>query len=310
MRAEDGVPPVLRDPDLGLDAPRGEAGPTLPGAAAESGDRAPLEIRPHRGALDLNLSSVWRSRELLQVLVLREIKIRYKQAALGVAWAVIQPILAAVIFTVVFGIFARVPSDGVPYALFALSAVIPWTYFAEALRRATTGLVEDAELIRKIYFPRLVLPIAAVISPLLDFAVSLGVFALVMAWYRVAPDYQLAFMPLFVALSACVSLAFALWLGPLNVRYRDVKQLLPFLIQIWMYASPVVYPLSLVPRRWQLLYSLNPMVGIIEGFRWTLLGTHPPSAAVIGPAILLTTALLLGGLIYFRRSERFFADVI
>lgn len=305
------MPPMLKHPNLELDeVGLGATGALAPAALAQPTERPITEIRAHRGALRLGLDEIWRHRELLQFLVLREIKIRYKQAALGVAWTIIQPVFAALIFTVVFGIFARFPSDGVPYALFALSAIIPWTYFAEALRRASTGLVEDAELIRKIYFPRLVLPLAAIISPLLDLVVAFAVFAVLMAWYRLAPNYHLVLLPVFIVMSGCASLAFALWLGPLNVRYRDIKQVLPFLLQVWMYASPIVYPVTLVPERWRLLYSLNPMVAIIQGFRWTLLGAAPPTAAAMALTVMLTVVLLLGGLVYFRRSERSFADVI
>lgn len=303
--------PMLKPPSLELDeGGLGAARSAAPARLPQAADRPVTEIRPRRGALDLDLAAVWRQRELLQFLVQREIKVRYKQAALGVAWTVIQPVFAALIFTVVFGRFARVPSDGVPYALFALSAIVPWTYFSEALRRGSTGLVEDAELVRKIYFPRLVLPLSAILAPLLDLAVSLVVLAVVMAWYRFTPDYRLVLLPAFIAMAGCVSLAFALWLGPLNVRYRDIKQILPFLIQVWMYASPIVYPLSLVPERWRLLYSLNPMVAVIQGFRWTLLGAAAPSAAALLLTVTLTVVLLLGGLVYFRRSERSFADVI
>jgi lipopolysaccharide transport system permease protein len=268
------------------------------------------EIRPQRGLFDLDLGSVWRYRELLHLLVLRELKVRYKQAALGAAWVIIQPLFTVAVFTAVFGVFARIPSDGLPYAVFALAAVIPWTYFAEALRRSITGLVDDSELIRKIYFPRLALPIAAVIAPLVDFLISLGVLVLVMAWYRVPPTIHLLIMPAFLAMAVGLSLAFGLWLGPLNVRYRDIKHILPFFVQVWMYASPVVYPLSMVPERWRLLYSLNPMVGIIEGFRWTILGTTTPDPTAIAMTIALTLVFLTSGLIFFRRAERTFADVI
>ena len=272
--------------------------------------RIALEIRPNRGLLSLELASVWRYRELMYFLILRELKVRYKQAALGAAWAIVQPLFAAIIFTVVFGIFARLPSEGVPYAAFAFAGVVPWTYFAEALRRSSTGLVDDSELIRKIYFPRLVLPAAAVIAPVLDLLISLAVYSLVMAWYRISPSIHLLFLPAFLAMAVALSLAFGLWLGPLNVRYRDIKHMLPFVVQVWMYASPVVYPLSVVPERWQLLYSLNPMVGVIEGFRWCLLGTSAPNPTAIAMAIVLTVVLLTSGLMFFRRSERSFADVI
>jgi lipopolysaccharide transport system permease protein len=282
---------------------------TIAGKSQREG-RPIREIRPHRGLFDLDLGSVWRYRELLHFLVLRDLKVRYKQAALGAAWVIIQPLFTVAIFTAVFGVFARIPSDGLPYALFALAAVIPWTYFAEALRRSSTGLVDDAELIRKIYFPRLVLPLASVIAPLVDFLISLGVLVLVMAWYRVIPTIHLLIMPAFLAMALALSLAFGLWLGPVNVRYRDIKYILPFFVQVWMYASPVVYPLSMVPERWRLLYSLNPMVGIIEGFRWTLLGTTTPDSGAIAMTIALTLVLLASGLIFFRRAERTFADVI
>jgi len=269
-----------------------------------------LEIEPQRGLAALDFPSLWRYRELLYFLVLRELKVRYKQAALGAAWAVVQPVFAATIFTIIFGMFAHLPSDGLPYVLFAFAGVLPWTYFGEALRRASTGLVEDSELIRKIYFPRLVLPTAAVIAPLVDFLISLAVLVVLMIWYHISATPSLLLLPAFIVMNVGLALAFGLWLGPLNVRYRDVKQILPFLIQVWMYASPVVYPLSMVPERWRPLYSLNPMVGIIEGFRWTLLGTAAPDATAMALTAASTIVLLVGGLLYFKRAERSFADVI
>ena len=269
-----------------------------------------LEIKPQRGLAALDFPSLWRYRELLYFLVLRELKVRYKQAALGAAWAVVQPVFAATIFTIIFGLFAHLPSDGLPYVLFAFAGVLPWTYFGEALRRASTGLVEDSELIRKIYFPRLVLPTAAVIAPLVDFLISLVVLVVLMIWYHISATPSLLLLPAFIVMNVALALAFGLWLGPLNVRYRDVKQILPFLIQVWMYASPVVYPLSMVPERWRPLYSLNPMVGIIEGFRWTLLGTAAPDATAMALTAASTILLLVGGLLYFKRAERSFADVI
>jgi lipopolysaccharide transport system permease protein len=305
--------PVLKQPDSSaamLDTGRPEISASKNPSARAGPPRPVREFRPHRGLFDLDLSSVWRYRELLHFLVLRELKVRYKQAALGAAWVIMQPLFTLAIFTAVFGVFARIPSDGIPYALFALAAVIPWTYFSEALRRSSTGLLDDSELIRKIYFPRLVLPLAAVIAPVVDFLISLAVLVLVMAWYRVSPTIHLLIMPAFLAMAVGLALAFGLWLGPLNVRYRDIKHILPFFVQVWMYASPVVYPLSMVPERWRLLYSLNPMVGIIEGFRWTLLGTTTPNFTAIAITIALTLVFLAGGLIFFRRAERTFADVI
>lgn len=267
-------------------------------------------LRPRQGVLDLDLRPVLQYRELFFFLVWRELKIRYKQALIGAGWAIIQPVLAMLIFTAVFGIFARIPSDGVPYPLFAFAALLPWTYFAEAVRRGSIGPVEDAELIRKIYFPRLIIPLAMVAAPLVDFALSFSVLLVLFAWYGVLPTWNVVFLPLFIAASMMLALAVSLWLGPLNVRFRDIKHAVPFLIQIWMYASPIVYPASMVPEPWRLLYSLNPMVGVIEGFRWSLLGTNSPDLAVMSFSLAIVFALLVGGLIYFTKMERSFADVI
>jgi lipopolysaccharide transport system permease protein len=268
------------------------------------------EIRPRQGLFNLDLRSVWQYRELLYFLIWRDLKVRYKQAAIGAAWAILQPLVALVIFTTVFGYFAKLPSDGVPYPLFALAALLPWTYFAEALRRGATGLVDDSDLIRKIYFPRLVIPLAMVVAPAVDLAISFALLVALMAWYGIGPTGNIVFLPFFLLLSLGLALALGLWLGPINVRFRDIKHTLPFVIQVWMYASPVVYPTSMIPEQWRLLYSLNPMVGVIEGFRWALLDTSAPDFQVIGIGVLVVTGLLIGGIVYFRKMERFFADVI
>jgi lipopolysaccharide transport system permease protein len=268
------------------------------------------EIRPREGFLNLDLRSVWQYRELLYFLIWRDLKVRYKQAAIGAAWAILQPLIALAIFTAVFGYFAKLPSDGIPYPVFALAALLPWTYFAEALRRGATGLVDDSDLIRKIYFPRLVIPLAMVVAPAVDLAISFTLLVVMMAWYGIAPTGNIVFLPFFLFLSLGLALALGLWLGPINVRYRDIKHTLPFVIQVWMYASPVVYPTSMIPEQWRLLYSLNPMVGVIEGFRWALLDTSAPDFQVIGIGVFVVTGLLLGGIVYFRKMERFFADVI
>jgi lipopolysaccharide transport system permease protein len=214
------------------------------------------------------------------------------------------------VFTVVFGRFARIPSDGIPYPIFAFAGMLPWTYFAEALRRAANGLVSDAELIRKIYFPRLIIPLAMVLIPALDFLVSLLVLVPLMWWYGIVPTWHVVFLPLFLVIAAMLALAVGLWLGPINVRFRDVVQTLPLLIQVWMYASPIVYPASIVPDRWRPFFNLNPMAGVIEGCRWALLGKGAPDLQAIGISVALVTALLLGGIPYFKRMERSFADVI
>lgn len=267
-------------------------------------------IRPSSGLFDLDLGAVWRYRELLYFLVWREVKIRYKQAALGVAWAVVQPLFTVLIFTTIFGIFARFPSDGLPYPVFALAAVLPWTYFAEALRRGATGLVADADLVRKIYFPRLIIPIAGVTSPLVDFLFGMLILVGVMFWYGIAPAWTILLLPFWLFITLTLALAIGLWLGPVNVRYRDVMHTLPFVTQVWMFATPIVYPLSMIPPKWQALYSINPMVGIIEGFRWSLLGTGQPHMLSIGISLSVITIALIGGSVYFRRAERSFADVI
>jgi len=268
------------------------------------------EIRPRQGLFNLDLRSVWQYRELLYFLIWRDLKVRYKQAAIGTAWAMLQPLIALVIFTAVFGYFAKLPSDGVPYPVFALAALLPWTYFAEALRRGATGLVDDSDLIRKIYFPRLVIPLAMVVAPAVDLAISFTLLVVLMAWYGIAPTGNIVFLPFFLFLSLGLALALGLWLGPINVRFRDIKHTLPFVLQVWMYASPVVYSTSMIPEQWRSLYSLNPMVGVIEGFRWALLDTSAPDFRAIGIGVLVVTGLLFGGIVYFRKMERFFADVI
>jgi len=269
-----------------------------------------VEIRRNPRWLNLELRTTWRYRGLLYFLAWRELKVRYKQAAIGIGWAIIQPALAAMLFTAIFGHFAHMPSDGVPYALFAYSALVPWTYFAEAFQRSASGLVEDSELVRKIYFPRLIVPIARVATPVVDMALSLVALFAVMLWYGVLPSPRMALLPLFLLIAMMFALGLGLCLGPLNVRFRDVKHALPFLVQIGMYASPVVYPVSIVPEHWRLLYSLNPMVGVIEGFRWSLLGTQKPDVVAIVISVVVVTVILAAGLVYFRKMERSFADVI
>jgi lipopolysaccharide transport system permease protein len=280
------------------------------GQALSNPKAASVVIKPGGGVAPLDLRELWGARELLYLLTVRELKLRYKQTVIGVAWALVQPLLAAAIFTVIFGIFAKMPSGDVPYPIFALTAVLPWTYFAEAVRRSSTGLVSDSELIRKVYFPRLVVPLAMVLSPLADFAVGLVLLLALCAWYGIAPSLNILFLPLFLVFAIALALSISLWLGPLSVRFRDVMHTLPFLLQVWLYASPVAYPAAVVPEQWRLLYSLNPMVGVVEGFRWVLLSADQPDLRAMAISGLFIAAALLGGLIYFRRMERSFADVI
>lgn len=267
-------------------------------------------IEARRGWFDLDLRAIWRRRELLYFLVWRDVKVRYKQTAIGAAWAVLSPLLTVLIFAVVFGRLARIPSDGLPYVVFAFAGFLPWNYFAQALTRSSVSLVGNAQLITKVYFPRLMIPVAAVLTPAVDALLSLVSLVGLMLWYRVTPAWSLLALPAVLALVALAALAMGLWLAPINVRYRDVNHTIPFLVQAWMFCSPVVYPLSLVPESWRLVYSLNPMVGAIEAFRWSLLGAAPPEARAMLVSVVTTLLLLFGGLVFFRRMERAFADVI
>lgn len=269
-----------------------------------------VRIEPAQGWLALELREVWAYRELLTFLVWRDVAVRYKQTALGAAWAILQPLLTMVIFTIVFGNFANMPSDNLPYPIFAYTALLPWNYFAQAINRSGGSLVGNANLISKVYFPRLIVPIAAAIAPLVDFVVAFVILIAMMLWFGVAPNWGVLALPLFLLLALLTALAVGLWLSALNVRYRDVAYTIPFLVQFWMYASPVVYPVSLVPEQWRLLFSLNPMTGVIEGFRWALLGKASPDFGVMAMSVLVVLGLLFSGLIYFKRMEQTFADVI
>ncbi|MGH2361172.1 MAG: ABC transporter permease [bacterium] len=267
-------------------------------------------IESRKGLFHPDFGALWQYRELLYFLVWRDIKVLYKQTAIGASWALLQPLMTMIIFTVVFGNFAKIPSDGLPYPIFAYAALLPWTYFAQAIGRGGTSLVADARLISKVYFPRLIVPISAAVAPLVDFAIAFVLLLGMMVWFGITPTWGVLALPLFLLLAVVTALAVGLWLSALNVRYRDVGHAIPFLIQFWMYASPVAYPVSLVPDRWRLLYSLNPMAGVIEGFRWALLGNKSPDFIVMTISTTAVLALLLGGLLYFKSMERTFADVV
>lgn len=267
-------------------------------------------IQPTKGLFNLDLAALWQYRELLYFLIWRDVKVRYKQTLIGFAWVILQPLLTMLIFTVVFSRFAKIPSDNLPYPVFAFAALLPWTYFAQALGRSSVSLVGNSSLISKVYFPRLIMPLAAVVAPGVDFVLSFCILLGLMTYYGIAPNLGIVFLPLLMGLALSTSLAVSLWLSPLHVRYRDVGHVTPFLVQFWMYASPVAYPVGLVPEKWQLLYGLNPMVGVIEGFRWALLGKTNPDFSLIGMSAALVLVLLFSGLIYFRKMERTFADVL
>ena len=273
----------------------------------------PLTIRePSRGRLRLNLAEIWRYRELLGLIVWRDTVVVYKQSVAGIGWAVLRPLLAMAVISLVFGKLARLPSDGVPYPLFAFAALLPWNYFAGALGGASQSLVGATHLITKVYFPRLILPLANTLQGLVEFGVSLLVLIGLMLWYHatLAVSWTLVLLPIFLALAMLTSFAVSLWLSPLMVRYRDVRLLLPFLTQIWMFLTPVAYSSSLVPPRWRWLYALNPMAGVVDGFRWALLGKAPPDWTALALSGGIALAILVAGLYYFRRAERTMVDVI
>jgi len=273
-------------------------------------DISVIRIEPSRGWVSIELSELWTYRELLYFLVWRDVKVRYKQTVIGIGWAILQPLLTMVVFTMIFGNFAKIPSDGLPYPVFAFTALLPWNLFAGALNRCTLSLVGSANLITKVYFPRLIVPVSAIISGIIDFAIAFVFLLGLMLWFHIVPTWGAIALPIFFLLTLITALAVGLWLSALDVRYRDVGHAIPFLIQIWMFLSPVAYPLSVVPEKWRLLYSLNPMVGVIEGFRWALLGKESPDFKVIAVSTAVVVALLLSGLVYFKRIERTFADVV
>jgi lipopolysaccharide transport system permease protein len=268
-----------------------------------------LRIRPPKKWVPINFSELWQYHELLYFFTLRDVKIRYKQTALGFLWAIIQPLFLMVVFTLFFGNLAKVPSDGIPYPLFTFAALIPWTLFAEGITRSTTSMVSNANIMTKVYFPRLIMPISGILSPLVDFAVAFVILILMMAYYGFVPTIAIVLLPAFILLALLTSLAVGLWLSALNVKYRDFQYTIPFLIQLWLFASPVVYPVSMLPQSWQYVYALNPMVGVIEGFRWALLGSKPPEALIL-VSVGVVIILLIGGLFYFKRMEQYFADVV
>lgn len=277
----------------------------------ENLEREPiLVIQPKRHLLSLDLKGIWEYRELLYFLIWRDLKVRYRQSAIGVGWVILQPLMTMVVFSAVFGKFVGVPSDGLPYPIFIFSALLPWNLFASSLSRGSTSVVNNAQLVSKIYFPRLILPLSGVLSPMADFGVAFMVLAGMMVWFGISPTVGFFALPAFLVLAILTALAIGLWLSALNVRYRDVAHAVPFLVQIWMFVTPVTYPVSLVPEKWRLLYSLNPMAGIVEGFRWALLGQQSPDFLVIIASAVMMVGLLVSGMVYFRYTERTFADVI
>ena len=269
-----------------------------------------LRLEPSRGFLRINLRAVWEYRELLYFLVWRDIKVRYKQTALGAAWAILQPVMTMIVFSVFFGRLAKMPSDGIPYPVFAYAALLPWQLFAYALGESGNSLISNQGLITKVYFPRLVIPISAVLAGLVDFGIAFAVLLVLMLYYGIMPTAAVLLLPLFIVFALATALAVGLWLSALNVKYRDVRYTIPFLTQIWMFATPVAYPSSLVPEPWRALLGLNPMAGVVEGFRWALLGKATPPGPILIVSVVAVIAMLVGGLLYFRKTESTFADIV
>lgn len=268
-----------------------------------------IRIQPMRGWVSLQLHELWSYRELLYFLAWRDVKVRYKQTALGALWAILVPVLNMVVFTVIFGNFAKMPSDGIPYPIFSYTALLPWTYFATSLSGASNSLLGSASMITKVYFPRLIVPISSVFSGLIDFSFAFLVMIGMMFFYHTQPTIYVLLLPLFLILAMVTALGFGLWLSAFNVKYRDVRYIVPFLIQFWNFATPVIYPSSLLSEPWRTLSGLNPMVGVIEGFRWALLGSKPPELMIIVSTVMAVIVLVTGAF-YFRRMEKNFADLV
>lgn len=272
--------------------------------------QTPLVVRKNETNLALKLKELWEYHELIYFLVWRDIKVRYKQTALGVTWAVLQPFLTMVVFTIFFGNLAKVPSDGVPYPIFSFAALLPWQLFANALSNSSNSLVSNSALITKVYFPRIIMPLSSIISGLVDFLVAFLVLIGMMVYYGITPTSAVYTLPFFLLLALLTSFAVSLWLSALNVKYRDVKYTIPFLTQFWLFVTPIAYPSSLVPEKWKLVYGLNPMAGVVEGFRWALIGTSGLNWYVMSASVTIVVVLLIGGFIYFRYMEKTFADIV
>jgi lipopolysaccharide transport system permease protein len=269
-----------------------------------------IVIQPSRGWRSLDLKDLWQYRELLYFLAWRDIKVRYKQTVLGGLWAIIQPFLTMVVFSLFFGKLAKIPSDGVPYPLFAYAALVPWTFFANGLSQSADSLVGSANLIKKVYFPRLIIPISSVLSGLVDFVLAFVVLLGMMLYYGLVPTLNVIWLPLLLVLALVTALGTVFWLSAMNVQFRDVRYTVPFLIQVWLFATPIAYPSSLLGEPWRTLYGLNPMVGVVEGFRWALLGAQTGPGPVILASSLAALTLFVTGAFYFRRMEKTFADIV
>jgi len=269
-----------------------------------------VSIEPAKKWVHINFRELWEARELLYSLISRDIKVRYKQTALGAAWIILQPLATMAVFSVIFGRVAKMPSDGVPYPIFLLTALIPWTLFSSGITRGSDSLISNAALLKKVYLPRLALPISKTFGGLIDFVLSFLVLVIVLAFYQIRPSLHMLYVPLFLLLVLAAATGLALWLSALNVRTRDVQQAVPFLVQLWFFATPVYYPSSLIPAKWRVLSGLNPMAGVLEGFRWALLGTNFPPYAMFALSAGVSVFLLVSGAVLFRKLEQTFADIV
>jgi lipopolysaccharide transport system permease protein len=282
--------------------------PAVAPPLAQASVPSPVRIEPPRGWLELRLREVWDYRELLYFFVWRDVKIRYKQTVIGVLWVILQPLLTMGVFTLFFGRLAKLSSQGLPYPIFYFAALVPWTYFSYALQSATNVVVENQRVITKVYFPRLVLPFSAVLSGLVDFAIGFAVLAILTLAYGIRPTLAALWLPVLLLLAILTALGVGLWMSALNALYRDVRYVMPFVVQFWMFASPVAYPSALVPERWRWLYGLNPMAGVIDGFRWALTGHGQPPGPVLLASTAMVAVVLVGGLFFFQRMESTVAD--
>jgi len=268
-----------------------------------------MDIYPVSGWVAVNFAELWAYRELLYFFTWRDIKLRYKQTILGAAWAIIRPVLMMIVFSLIFGNLLNVPSEGIPYPLFNFAALLPWTLFSEGITRSSNSLTEDVGLIQKVYFPRMLKPLASILAPMLDFAIAFVIFIGMMFFFGFPLTINMLWLPVFLLLALLTTLGVGLWMSAVNVQYRDVRYVLPFVIHLWLFISPVVYSSNLLSGPYQILYGLNPMAGVIEGFRWALLGTTAPSPLMVASAAIIIV-LLISGAYYFRRVEKIFADVV
>lgn len=269
-----------------------------------------VRVEPSKGWVSLKLGELWEYRELLYFLVWRDIKVRYKQTVLGGSWAIIQPFFTMVVFSIFFGKLAKIPSDGIPYPIFSYAALVPWAFFAHGLTQASNSLVGSSNLMKKVYFPRMAMPLASCLAGIVDFALAFIMLIGMIFYYGMVPTVHVVWLPFFLILAFITSLGTSLWLSAMYVQFRDIRHVVPFLTQIWLFATPIAYPSSLLSEPWRTLYAINPMVGVVEGFRWALLSTKTAPGPMIVVSFLVALALLISGAFYFRRMERTFADVV